>query len=68
MLPMNQNIFLIFMLWASSNSNKSLGTLEPKRFLSIEPAGLKSRVDPKIGGKVIKFHTLSIYNTTYVFR
>jgi hypothetical protein len=41
-----------------------------KRFLSIVPAGLKSRVDPTLtfGGKGIKFHTLSICSTTYVFR
>ena len=67
---MNQNICFICVLWASSKCNKSLGTWEPKKFLSIEAAGLKSRVDPtlKIGGKVIKFHTLSIYSTTYVLR
>jgi hypothetical protein len=48
---MNQNIVFICMLWASPKSNKS-----PKRFLSIEPAGLKYQVDPtlKIGWKVIK--------------
>ena len=67
---MNQKFYFAQMLRASPKSNKSLGTCEPKWFLSVEPVGLKSQVDPtlKIGGKVIKFHPHSIDGVTYVFR
>ena len=64
---MNQHNYFAQMPWASPKSNKSFGTCEPKWFLSVEPVGLKSRVDPtlKIGGKVIKFHPHSIDGANY---
>jgi hypothetical protein len=45
------------MLLAFSKSNKSLGTWEPKWFLSIETQGLKSQEDPfeKLAGKLLSF-------------
>jgi hypothetical protein len=70
-MPINQDIFFFVCFGHRLKVINHLAHENQKgSFNSVEPAGVKSQVDPtlKIDGKVIKFHTLSIYSTTYVFR